>query len=539
MDTLCIFSWLIGLAYGGLMVVPDTENAQWIPISTKTVQCPQRLFIPSSGSGDNHIPIKFTRPLAGISTKRKGVICRKMVYKTTCIWGIFSDEVSHSIQDAWIKDDECRSVVLGWMKGERTITPPFPDKECGRWGVSRSATNVALYVNELDISFDPYSNRLIDPVFVGGQAYRKGRLEPITTVHSSMKWMEIEDKSNDKCEMSTSHGYAFSQVWRSGYSKEDLNSIKFWGPDFTEKPFKGSCVISICGKTGYKFSDGTWGSIEMLDPKDHDIEGNLYNAAGPCSPGTVIWQMTPDSRFVVEQEMLEKLILHTRCLETLTKISRGDNLSPVDLSHLAQTYPGEGPAFLFKNKSIHTSVVPYVMVNTTGIPLQSDLLGFKLDGSRVLNKNWEMVGELEVGPNGISRKAGKTIFPLDTLLGSEIDWSMLHPEIYHEVNRPSLAMHLVYSADERTYLFSQDNHTGWLQPMSETITAVTSDVIARTKQWFSSFHGWFLSVSLIVLVLCICKYVIPSFSYCKKTNTSYSHPAGLRGVKINKPEEGW
>ncbi|APG78743.1 putative glycoprotein [Hubei dimarhabdovirus 1] len=379
---------------------PILTNPTWTETNPYQLECPQthHTFNPETHRVESYV--LALKPRFASELKVNGFLCKKIRKWTKCTetpW--FTKSTQRGIEYIPVSASSCEAGLTKYMHGEEDSSD-FPKESCN-WASSNTENTEALTLTPHSVHLDPYSSKVVDPIFPGGLSEPR----PSETIHKNILWIPIDMNPFHSCAATEKYiGVIYSNSdFPTTTPLADIASLHIDG--HKDKPFKGSCKINYCGRSGIRFTDGEWVSLEYFRNQSINQEQFIRNLPS-CASDTIIRIQSPQSDTDEDSELTINLLYRLKCQETISKIIEKSLISPYDISFLAQSYPGPGPVFLLDNGHVLQTYGNYIEISQTDRTSGEDgYLGINtLTKARVYNTIWRSDPSdklMKHGPNGL------------------------------------------------------------------------------------------------------------------------------------------
>lgn len=505
-----------------LVVIPTTKPKHMIPVDPGTIRCPYG-YIHSIPEQYYKFSVTINRPEPIIDHKVAGTACYKFKLTTKCDEDLlFSKTIKNLKANSPISKEECLAAIRK-SKTTPSIVEHLP-ASCS-WMQTIEVSIEYIVTRDHPVGFDPYSSQFIDSLFVGG----KTDLLETTTVFDSVYWIADEDSIGINCPpMEKVSGYVLApDTWNERNMFDE--TVTLWSSLFRTKSFSNACRMKFCNVTGIRFSDGEWIDLEFTQDKDKG-KAMWIKAIKICSPDTTISLASPYELEHHSVQTVLAIFFYSKCQDTVSKLRNKFSISPLDISYLAQSYPGPGPVYQITDHGLMTYYSFYKLCNISMYTVGSDkqtLLGYSLDGKTVESPEWTESGGLTHGPNGLILKNKQLLFPSLTDLRAEIEAELTQTIEIHEIK------HLTLESFKNTINTSTVEYHH--NPDRINVLEVTRTGIAQFSHWLSDtwgsmFHSTFnfTIVGFIILTLILLGYRL------YKHKRRFNRPADIEILELQQ-----
>nr|QNS83654.1 glycoprotein [Chandipura virus] len=495
---LLVIGCLICQAYSSLSIAfPESTKLDWKPVTKNTRYCPMggEWFL-EPGLQEESFP--SSTPIGATPSKSDGFLCHAAKWVTTCDFRWYGPKyITHSIHNIKPTRSDCDSALASYKSGT-LINPGFPPDSCGYASVTDSEFLVIM-ITPHHVGVDDYRGHWVDPLFVGGECDQSY----CDTIHNSSVWIPADTKKKNIC------GQSFTPLTVTvAYDKtKDITAgaLVFKSKYHSHMEGARTCRLTYCGRTGIKFPNGEWVS---LDVKTKIQEKQLLPLFKECPAGTEVRSTLQSDGAQVLTSEIQRLLDYSLCQNTWEKVDRKEPLSPLDLSYLASKSPGKGLAYTVINGTLSFAHTRYVRMWIDG-PVLKELKGKRESASGIASDIWTQwfkYGDMEIGPNGLLKTKSGYKFPWH-LIGMGIvdnelhEWSEANP-----LDHPQLP-HAHSIADDSEEIFFGD-------------TGVSKNPVELVTGWFTSWKESLAAGVVLILTVVLIYGVLRCFPVlcmpCKK-----------------------
>lgn len=322
---------------------------------------------------------------------RGGWICRKDVYTTKCEFNWFqSNTIDYSISHETPSLEECKLYLDQIQK----LAPPdpsqplYPDPHCSAFASEPTfAYSNHLYVNYVEVYYDPGRDSLVDDLFIGREC--RNVQCPTRIPHSIWVAKDQQIKCN------------FSEEIRVSFVKDNDNDIYLAHPRIHLIPLSQLCRTVRCGIEGYETTSGLF----MKFPRYR----NFFETTKPCASHQAPKTLSAITQVEHQIQYLQSELSHLKCLEVMRKSKIERPMLPEDLTILHPHRLGHFPVYRVDYMgNLEQSFCDYIQV-TRYKSSHPDYLGTDIYGNPILWDHWVYANNKSnppceaIGPNGIVR----------------------------------------------------------------------------------------------------------------------------------------
>ncbi|AIS40848.1 G protein [Santa barbara virus] len=305
----------------------------------------------------NNINTKITvkRPSHPDGLFVKGYICEGLEWVLTCseTW-YWSVSFTKQIKSFTPTLDECQYSVKAYESGE-PITPYFPEPLCF-WNADHTESIKFTITTQHSTLFDPYRGMLDDHTMVVNTC-------PYNSTYCKLKdvnkiWVRDDNdkyRTHEICKIDTWEEFDANVYFldlpdnANSLDANWKNHLLIEGEGIGKKDLSRACRMFFCGIPGIRFPDREWWSIK-IDGHNNEVEYQNLDMIPECTNNQTIGLSHPHFKDSEEKIEVLDIIKTVRCAETLSKIYASFQISPFDLSALAQEHPGIGLVFSLRKQ---------------------------------------------------------------------------------------------------------------------------------------------------------------------------------------------
>ncbi|AJG39125.1 glycoprotein [Shayang Fly Virus 2] len=415
----------------GDIIYPVDFSHQLLPVVPDNVLCPVG-HLHSYPEARNQYKIAYSR-LSGFGEfKIKGKLCHKFILTTICDEDIlWSKSITYTIQNARIDSSECFIAIRKAGEVLETIVE-HPPPSCS-WAQTVSVSKEFIQVKDHPVSYDPYSGNLIDGIFPDGKTEETHH----ETIYDSGYWAASEDIDSDKFTQ-MEHGYGVL-YFPDNWDPRDLiiPEARFWSERFRERDFVGACRLKFRRTDGIRFRNGEWFAFNFIE-EAHKSYFIWWSRLDVCRGEDLKLKIAdPYESEHHTVESLAALMFYDRCQSSVSKLRNNMALTPLDVSYLAQTYPGVGPAYIISESGLKTFMTQYELIKKS-VVYERGVIGTTSANKEVRFTNWTERSNMTHGPNGLVLKGNKLIFPAFAEMRSQIETELTQEISLEELHRSEM-----------------------------------------------------------------------------------------------------
>lgn len=430
---------LITIAYyieTKMILFPVSDHIDWISLEPSQIICDNPSYSQELSSG---IKIKGVSPHLHKNYKLKGFLCEKMELITTCNKGFFGGTtIKRKENYPDITKHDCQ-VSLNEAENKISDYYEHPTPVCS-WMKENDNARTITVIKDYDIIFDPYSNKLISPLFVGGYCVES----PCKTIFTNKIWISDVNNPPDCISEYLNNIVIFLN------NPTNFTDYKIWSPDTYVSDFHSICTMNYCNKNGFLFPNGEWIGIDKSDiPHITSLGEFLYNVP-TCNKSARLF-LKEENSMVHEAETTDlDALLRFECEKTRELLLLSQPINRVQLQSLSPRIPGVHPVYRLMNNTIQTGFSNYRWLYFNYSSFFPYVSFYTYSGEEIKWSYWNQDKKLNIleGPNGIVIKNKKLIYSLlntdsfirDKKISSSIHYIVPEPSvtsIHISVKRPS------------------------------------------------------------------------------------------------------
>ncbi|AGY80342.1 glycoprotein [North Creek virus] len=474
------------------ILFPTSFKIEWHDVSSSNLKCPNTNVHQNIDHGTSFI---VHRPHIGKDPMISGTLCVSMELITTCSKGFFGGlDIMTSTSPADLSEEDCRKEIARQNQGEFSSSE-HPQPVCS-WMKTSSTSRTVIHLNNMDVHYDPYSERLCLSLFIGG----KFRIPGVDIVFENRLWVPHESLTK-YC--SEEHLVESSLIiYNTTATKSAL-----WSPDFDVAEDELPCIMSFCGQRGLRFGSGEWvaypGRMFLLEP----WVGEYFYHLQFCDSHTTInlVEANQDLKHMTKEVLTE--FLDEQCEMTINKLKEGNLISRIELQTMYPRTPGFHPVYRYTPGKFLMGMAHYSWVSIE----PSDIFPYVLIRSS-LNKTieypyWTLDNRTNIidGPNGLYILDRTLIYGLEEeqTFKRTLSKSSLHifPIVSEQKNITKSFLKLI---SHKSYSFSDD--------------ASLVDVIWHPTLKYAITTSLIIAI-LLILICCARRQIfIKRCKYCVKTD---------------------
>ncbi|AJG39160.1 glycoprotein [Wuhan Fly Virus 2] len=484
------------------ILYPTDFSHNLLPVVPEKVLCPVG-HLHRYPEAVNQFKVSYSR-LAGFSEKKvKGKLCHKFILTTTCDEDIlWSKSITYTMQNAKIDPSECYSAVKKAGDVLDTVVE-HPPPACS-WAQTISMSSEFVQVKDHPVSYDPYSGNLVDAIFPEGKTFDTEH----HTIYDSGYWVIGESLDPEKYTQ-FEHGFGviyFPDDWNP--RELLIENARFWSERFRERDFVGACRLKFRGEEGVRFRNGEWFSFSFVEErhKSYFVWWSNLSICRSAESRVKIADTYENEHHTVES--LAALMFYDRCQSSLSKLRNNMALTPLDVSYLAQTYPGVGPAYIITNTGLKMFLSHYELIKKYST-YDGQSIGKTSAEKNVIFGNWTVRSNITHGPNGLILKGNQLIFPAFSEMRSQIETELTQEITLEEVHITEIV--------NGTHKIMTSFDTIHRNPDQIDVLHVVQTGVSSISRWIGSIGAKIVTYTIVIVVLSLTAYLAGLLAkrYCR------------------------
>lgn len=431
-------------------------------------------------------------------TEMDGYLCSREKWVSTCYENLFGHQTkTFKTIPISISYSACNDAIDDFKKGVFK-SPIKPDFECS-WLAENSNSRDYILVRPYSAKIDHYDMYYKNHLFLGG----KCKNSYCETHYDNIIWIP-ESHHEPSCPNKTIKRFTL-------YFPKNLNTKKdlyIEGDNIPIESLQKVCKgLHYCNEVFYLTSYGHGFKLPESENIKHITD--LLNKSPRCQ-NRLILKNTLNSELDVNMIKLEDSERFERCLDTVEKAIKFQELTRRDLSHLHPTIEGNGIGFRIENNTIYKATVDYILMIDYRLKCQLITGACQLEYQTSDKKEWMKTmfnctfdthfQGIKVCDwfNGILIYQNSIQLPKFGLLNVEI------AHLYTERQRIIFDQHVMLTDSEEMNISGQVELASvtdgnLLHYMEESVSSTVNHAVY-----------WVISVSVIILLLLIAyRYLLP------------------------------
>ncbi|AJR28453.1 glycoprotein [Le Dantec virus] len=490
------------------LVLPLQNERTWKPANLSSLKCPEASHL---GPDEHRVMEKWLvhRPKSSVLTKVEGSLCHKSRWLTRCeyTW-YFSKTVSRKIEPMPPTKQECEEAIKRKEEG-LLESLGFPPPAC-YWARTNDEENVQVDVTDHPMTYDPYSDGVVDNILVGGKCNQR----ECETVHDSTIWLETQkEKRPSQCEMDVEEQLELvSGIKRVGGSKSKAQrSVFVVGTNYPFMDATGACRLKYCSKSGMLLSNGLWFHITRKISPESNENSKFWLTLSDCSSDKQVGVLGEEYEIGKLQATMEDIMWDLDCFRTLEDLSHHKKVSMLDLFRLSRLTPGTGPAYKLVKGNLMVKEVQYVKAQRDQGELANPLCVAFMTESKNADRCIRYDEYDKEGPykgqvmNGILINEGMVVFPHERFHLRQWDPEFIIKHEIKQVHHPVLGNYSSQIHDSLHESLIKDHSANLGDVMGNWVQVATSKFSWFFKEIEKFIIGGALLLIFILIALMVCR----------------------------------